>query len=88
MRKFIWGLLVVIFAGGLIYLGLNSSKTLMTSDAGKITEKSFLADLKKSPAGQQAFANTVVTEVMSQSLTCNKHLIHKRRNTAMPSRPS
>lgn len=64
MRKFIWGLLVVIFAGGLIYLGLNSSKTLMTSDAGKITEKSFLADLKKSPAGQQAFANTVVTTVL------------------------
>lgn len=66
MRKFIWGLLVVIFAGGLVYLGLNSSKTLMTSDSGKITEKAFLADVKKSQAGQQEFANMVITTVLEK----------------------
>ncbi|MGO3317091.1 MAG: peptidylprolyl isomerase, partial [Leuconostoc mesenteroides] len=38
MRKFIWGLLVVVFVGGLVFLGFNSSKTLMTSKVGKITE--------------------------------------------------
>ena len=66
MRKFIWGLLVVVFAGGLVYLGLNSSKTLMTSDSGKITEKAFLADVKKSQAGQQEFANMVITTVLEK----------------------
>ena len=64
MRKFIWGLIIVIFGGGLIYLGFNSSKTLMTSDSGKITEKEFVADLKQSPAGQQEFANLVINKVV------------------------
>ncbi|MGX7052412.1 peptidyl-prolyl cis-trans isomerase [Leuconostoc palmae] len=66
MRKFIWGLIVVIFGAGLIYLGLNSSKTLMTSDSGKITEQEFVSDLKKSPAGQQEFANLVINKVLAK----------------------
>lgn len=66
MRKFIWGLIIVIFGGGLIYLGFNSSKTLMTSDSGKITEKEFVADLKQSPAGQQEFANLVINKVLAK----------------------
>ncbi|ADG41392.1 MULTISPECIES: peptidyl-prolyl cis-trans isomerase [Leuconostoc] len=66
MRKFIWGLLVVIFIGGLVFLGLNSSKTLMTSDSGKITENEFMADIKKSSAGQQEFANMVINKVLAK----------------------
>lgn len=66
MRKFIWGLLVVIFIGGLVFLSLNSSKTLMTSDSGKITENEFIADVKKSSAGQQEFANMVINKVLAK----------------------
>ena len=64
MRKFIWGLLAVIFIGGLVFLSLNSSKTLMTSDSGKITEKQFINDVKKSSAGQQEFANMTINKVL------------------------
>lgn len=65
MRKFIWGLLTVIFIGGIVFLSLNSSKTLMTSNSGKITEKQFLNDIKKSPAGQQEFANMTINKVLA-----------------------
>lgn len=71
MRKFIWGLIVVIFCGGLIFLSLNSSKTLMTSDSGKITEKQFMTDLKKSSAGQQEFANMVINKVLAEQYGTN-----------------
>ena len=64
MRKFIWGLLVVVFVGGLVFLGFNSSKTLMTSKVGKITEKQFYEDIKTSSAGQQEFANMVINKVL------------------------
>ena len=65
MRKFIWGLLVVIFVGGLIFLGFNSSKTLVTTNVGKITQKEFYNDFKKSSAGQQEFANMVINKVLA-----------------------
>lgn len=64
MRKFIWGLLVVIFVGGMVFLSVNSSKTLATSTAGKITEKDFYNEIKKSSAGKQEFAKMVINKVL------------------------
>ncbi|MEX0380858.1 peptidyl-prolyl cis-trans isomerase [Leuconostoc sp. MS02] len=71
MRKFIWGLLVIIFIGGLVFLSLNSSKTLMTSNSGKITEKQFINDIKKSSAGQQEFANMTINKVLDDQYGSN-----------------
>ncbi|CAH1849931.1 peptidylprolyl isomerase [Convivina praedatoris] len=65
-RKIVWGLLIVIFLGGLVYLFFNSSKTVMTSTAGKITEKEYYDDVKKSAAGQQEFANMVINKVLNK----------------------
>ncbi|CAK8053758.1 peptidyl-prolyl cis-trans isomerase [Eupransor demetentiae] len=63
-RKLVWGLLAVVFIGGLVYLYFNSSKTVMSSSAGKITQKEYYDDVKASQAGQQEFAQMSVRKVL------------------------
>ncbi|WEV55040.1 peptidyl-prolyl cis-trans isomerase [Leuconostocaceae bacterium ESL0723] len=65
MRKFAWPALILVFVAGLVYLYFNSSKTLMSSNAGKITEKEYYDDVKKSSAGQQEFANMAINKVLN-----------------------
>ncbi|HEY4399213.1 MAG TPA: peptidylprolyl isomerase [Lactobacillaceae bacterium] len=65
MRKIFWSALVLIFLAGLLFLTFNSSKTLATSKAGKITEAQFYSSMKTSTSGQQLFANMVINKVLA-----------------------
>jgi foldase protein PrsA len=64
MRKLFWSALVVLFAAGLLFLSFNSSKTLATSKAGKVTEEQFYSSMKESNSGRQLFANMVINKVL------------------------
>ncbi|CAK1227460.1 peptidylprolyl isomerase [Fructobacillus cardui] len=65
-RKVIWGFIVIVFVAGVAYLGLSTSKTLATTDAGKITQEEYYDKVKSSSAGKQVFAQMVIDKVLEK----------------------
>ncbi|MFT8325014.1 peptidylprolyl isomerase [Oenococcus sicerae] len=64
MRKFVWTAIVLLFLAGSAYLALNTSKVLVTSKSGAITEAQYMSSVTKTSAGEQLF----VSMVMNNSL--------------------
>nr|MCH9869556.1 peptidyl-prolyl cis-trans isomerase [Serratia marcescens] len=65
-RKFIWGVILVIFVAGVTYLAVSGSKTLATTDNGKITQADYYDEVKQSSAGRQVFAQMVINNVLDK----------------------
>lgn len=65
-RKFIWGVILVIFVAGVTYLAVSGSKTLATTDNGKITQADYYDEVKQSSAGRQVFAQMVINKVLDK----------------------
>ncbi|CAK1225928.1 peptidylprolyl isomerase [Fructobacillus fructosus] len=65
-RKFIWGVILVIFVAGVTYLAVSGSKTLATTDNGKITQVDYYDEVKQSSAGRQVFAQMVINKVLDK----------------------
>ncbi|MBS9337409.1 peptidyl-prolyl cis-trans isomerase [Fructobacillus parabroussonetiae] len=65
-RKLIWGIIAIVFVSGLTYLAVNGSKTLATTDNGKITQADFYDEVKQSSAGRTVFAQMVVNKVLDK----------------------
>ncbi|MBS9334791.1 peptidylprolyl isomerase [Fructobacillus sp. M1-13] len=66
-RKLIWGVIAIVFVSGLTYLAVNGSKTLATTDNGKITQADYYDEVKQSAAGRQVFAQMVVNKVLDKN---------------------
>lgn len=65
-RKIIWGFIALVFFGGIAYLGFATTKTLATTDAGKITQEEYIDKVKSSSAGKQVFAQMVIDKVLEK----------------------
>ncbi|MCO0831594.1 peptidylprolyl isomerase [Fructobacillus sp. W13] len=65
-RKVILGVLAAVFIAGLTFLAVNGSKTLATTDNGKITQADYVDELKQSSAGRQVFAQMVINKVLDK----------------------
>ncbi|CAK1239436.1 Peptidyl-prolyl isomerase [Fructobacillus fructosus] len=65
-RKFFWGVILVIFVAGVTYLAVSGSKTLATTDNGKITQADYYDEVKQSSAGRQVFAQMVINKVLDK----------------------
>lgn len=65
-RKIIWAVILVVFVAGITYLATNNSKTLATTDNGKITQADYYDEVKQSSAGRQVFAQMVINKVLDK----------------------
>ncbi|GAP00507.1 peptidyl-prolyl cis-trans isomerase [Fructobacillus ficulneus] len=65
-RKIMWGLIALVFIGGVTFLGLTTTKTLVTTDAGKITKEEYYNQVKSTSAGKQVFAQMVIDKVFEK----------------------
>ncbi|WP_439425931.1 peptidylprolyl isomerase [Oenococcus alcoholitolerans] len=67
MRKYIWAAIIIIFLGGSAYLALNSTKVLVSSRAGAITENQYMSSVTATSAGQQLFVSMVMNKSLEHS---------------------
>lgn len=65
-RKVIWVVIALVFVSGLTYLAVSGSKTLVTTDNGKITQSEYYDEVKQSSAGRQVFAQMVINKVLDK----------------------
>ncbi len=66
MRKFVWTAIVLLFLAGSAYLALNTSKVLVTSKAGAITEAKYMSSVTKTSAGEQLFVSMVMNDSLER----------------------
>jgi foldase protein PrsA len=67
MRKFIWTAGIVLFLAGSVWLMLFSSKPLMTSSAGAITQDEYMKQVTTTSAGQNAYVQLVMDKVLGKA---------------------
>ncbi|MFT8878634.1 MAG: peptidyl-prolyl cis-trans isomerase [Oenococcus sp.] len=60
MRKFVWTAVVLLFLAGVAYLTLNTSKVLVTSRGGAVTEAQYMSSVTATSTGQQIFVGMVI----------------------------
>jgi foldase protein PrsA len=66
MRKLLWTAAVLLFIAGAVWLTLFSSKSLVTSSAGAITENEYLKQVTSTSEGQNTFIQMVTEKVLEK----------------------